>query len=478
MKLFNLTQGMSKRRTGLAIARGIGWAAIGLNSVAYGAICTGVDTTNYNGPGVISDCYFARSEMTNIYIPQLVNSNDKVDSALVWPGYFAPDDYVGGIEVGTYNGWGNGQEAAYVGTCPLYYDESVFNDYTMPNFSANSTYCAGHKSTTHVVFIQAQTGATNSDPYSNAIVTYYLIDGSESTPPSSPGYINDPAPGSVLAGESQAITFTNDGTAENYWVQAGSAVGRNDYHDSGVLDSSATSEPLVNLPTNGTTIYVTVWYKDSEGWKSDPYQFTAFDDGGAGGSSTPPTVTSHTDGGALTSATETFTWSDVGADNYWLQIGSSAGRNDYHDSGQLLGTVTSQEVSDLPGDGTSIIHVRIWYKNNGRWEYNPDTSYTAATVAGSGEPTPPTMTLPAGEATPITTATQTFSWSAVSDSNKYWLQIGTSPGRNDVYDSSELATATDDASGLPTDSSAIYVRVWAFIGGRWVYDNFTYNNAS
>jgi len=163
----------------------------------------------------------------------------------------------------------------------------------------------------------------------------------------------------------------------------------------------------------------------------------------------------------------------VGAANYWLQVGSTTGRNDHFDSGELASDVLEQTVTTIPANG-QLFHVRYWYKQNGKWE-KLDQSYTAADVPGSAEPTPPTMTLPSVD-TPLTTASQSFSWSA-DGATSYWLQIGTSAGRNDYYDSSELAEATDNATGLPTDGSAISVRVWAFSGGKWLYQDFIYNPA-
>ena len=332
---------------------------------------------------------------------------------------------------------------------------------TAPDYETKSSYSVEVSATDNSLTATQTISVTVTDVH----------EGPVTAPP-----ITSPTPGTALTGDSQTINWTTSPGATHYQIQAGSSAGRNDIYDSGELPGTATSELVVNLPTDGSTIHLRISYLDNnQTWHFDDHNFTAFDDGGAGGSSTPPEVTSHTADGTFTSATETFTWSDVGATNYWLQIGSSAGRNDHYDSGQLASTETSQTVSDLPTDG-NIVHVRIWYKSNGKWEYIPDTSYTAATIAGSGEPTPPTMTLPS-IGTPLTTASQSFTWSA-DGATSYWLQIGTSAGRNDYYDSSELEAATDNASGLPTDASVIHVRVWAFSGGTWLYRDNAYNDVT
>ena len=53
----------------------------------------------------------------------------------------------------------------------------------------------------------------------------------------------------------------------------------------------------------------------------------------------------------------TFTWTDSGAAQYWLTVGTSVEAYDLYSGDQ--GTGTSRTVSDLPDDG-STLYVRIW----------------------------------------------------------------------------------------------------------------------
>ncbi|HIE00948.1 MAG TPA: hypothetical protein EYP59_11790, partial [Thiotrichaceae bacterium] len=261
-----------------------------------------------------------------------------------------------------------------------------------------------------------------------------------------PADITDPEPGSTLIGDSQSISLNNDGTTTGYQVQVGSAVGRNDYYDSGVLDHTATGHTLENLPTDASTVYVRVWYKTTEGtWEYKDHEFRA----ASGGGTTAPTIDSPASGTTLAAYGQAFSWSDTGASKYYLQIGSIKGSNDIHDSGPLDGTSTT--VDYLPTDG-STVYVLVWSYNNGKWA-SQDQQFTAD---NSGGVTPPTISfLNTGET--LTSSEQTFTWSDVGASD-YWLQIGTSLGRNDIYDSGVLPSTEQPVFDLPTDGSPIYVR--------------------
>ena len=88
-------------------------------------------------------------------------------------------------------------------------------------------------------------------------------------------------------------------------------------------------------------------------------------------------VTSPTDGSTLATDSQTFTWSAiVDATGYILYVGSTPGGFDYFKG--TLGTGTSQNVTDLPED-SSTIYVRIWTKvpSNPAWHFN-DYRYTAS----------------------------------------------------------------------------------------------------
>ena len=79
------------------------------------------------------------------------------------------------------------------------------------------------------------------------------------------------------------------------------------------------------------------------------------------------------------------------------------------------------------------------------------------------------MTSPANGAT-LAGSSQTFKWSSTTGS--YWLYVGTSIGSNNLYSQSQSGTSVT-VSGLPTDGSNVYVRLWTNTG-TWEYKDYTY----
>ena len=88
--------------------------------------------------------------------------------------------------------------------------------------------------------------------------------------------LSSPAQGSTLAGSSAVFELAANGvTIEKWNVRAGSSVGAKDYKLR-TGDASTTSLTLNNLPTDGSTVYVRLRYKESGLWKTAAdYTYTA-----------------------------------------------------------------------------------------------------------------------------------------------------------------------------------------------------------
>ncbi len=234
-----------------------------------------------------------------------------------------------------------------------------------------------------------------------------------------------------------------------WWLYAGTSLGSSNIHNSGSLGNS-TSTTVSGLPTDGSTLYVRLWYKIGASWFWLDYTYTA----GA-----TPSMTSPTPGAALSGSSQTFYWSANGASvtEWWLWVGTNAGSGDIYDSGSL-GTATSHTVSGLPTDG-STLYVRLWYKIGASWFWL-DYTYTAGA--------PPSMTSPTPGST-LSGSAVTFSWSANGVAvSEWWLYVGTSLGGNNLHNSGSLGSSTSTTvSGLPTDGSTVHVRLWYQTGGSW-----------
>jgi hypothetical protein len=154
-----------------------------------------------------------------------------------------------------------------------------------------------------------------------------------------------------------------------YWLDVGSTPGGNQYYQSGNLGNVLTVT-VNNLPTDGSTVYVTLYSLVGSQWVANAYTYTAFS-----GSSGLGVMQTPTPGTTLSGNQATFTWSaGTGATAYWLDIGSVPGGNQYYQSGNL-GNVLTTTVYSLPADN-STIYVTLYSLVGGQWLSNAYT-YTS-----------------------------------------------------------------------------------------------------
>jgi len=282
-------------------------------------------------------------------------------------------------------------------------------------------------------------------------------------PENSPATMATPAPGSTLTGSSATFTWNPSAVAQAYWIDVGSTQGGNNYYQSGSLPTSTVSQAVNNLPTDGSTIYVTLWTLISGQWQNNQYTYTAFNSGSAKGVITTPTP-----GSTLTGSSVLFSWTPgTGATAYWIDAGSAPGGNQYFQSGNI-GNVTSYNVTGLPTDGSQV-YVTLYSLVGGQWLSNGYT-YTAYSLNGQqGVLTVPT---PGSQ---FTGTTVTFQWTAGAGASAYWLDLGSTPGGNQYYQSGNLGNVlTVTVNGLPSDGSTVYATLWSLVGGQWLSNSYTY----
>jgi serine protease len=71
----------------------------------------------------------------------------------------------------------------------------------------------------------------------------------------------------------------------------------------------------------------------------------------------------------------------------------------------------------------------------------------------------------------------TFSWIAGPGATAYWLDVGTSAGKGDIF-GGNVGTATSQVvSGIPTDGRTIYANLYSNINGTWYGYSYTYTAA-
>ena len=281
--------------------------------------------------------------------------------------------------------------------------------------------------------------------------------------PAGPATMSTPAANSTLTGSSTSFTWYKSAAAQAYWIDAGSTQGGNNYYQSGSLPTTTLSQTVNNLPTDGSTIYVTLWTQISGQWQYNQYTYTAFGSGNPKGVITTPTP-----GSTLTGTSVLFSWTPgSGATAYWIDAGSSPGGNQYFQSGNI-GNVTSYTVTGLPSDG-STVYVTLWSLVAGNWVNNQYT-YTAYSLSGQqGVLTTPT---PGSQ---FTGTTVTFQWTAGAGASAYWLDLGNVPGGNQYYQSGNLGNVlTTTVNGLPSDGSTVYATLYSLVGGQWLSNAYTY----
>ena len=293
------------------------------------------------------------------------------------------------------------------------------------------------------------------------------------------GYVYDATP--QLSGNTTLPDATGTETFEwspglanvaEWWFYLGSQQGALNYYNSGSLSFSTQSATVSGLPVDGSNVYARLWYRlgGESTWYFIEKTYNAF--------GLMPSITSPSPGSQLAGEDETFSWSDngAGAAQYWLEIGSVAGAKDYVNSGNL-GAATSLSVSGLPVDGSSTVYVRLWYRvSGGPWLYIDET-YTAGT-AGAAAPQIISPVAP-GPLTDLT-GTETFEWNPVGTGTHYWLFAGSVAGDNRYLNTGNLGdTMTATVTGLPTNGSNVWLRLWYRVGGvgNWQYIDEQYTAA-
>ena len=271
--------------------------------------------------------------------------------------------------------------------------------------------------------------------------------------------LTSPPKNTMLSGSSVTFTWSHETNAVSYQLLLGSAPGGSDLAS---VTTSNLSTMVNNLPTNGSYVYATL------NGSTDGMNYTLQDSGTYVAYTAIGVMTTPAPGSQFTGTSVTFNWT-AGASSsaYWLDAGSTPGGNNYEQSGNL-GNVQTLTVNNLPNDG-STVYVTLWSYSNGQWLYNEYqyTAYNNASIKG-------VMQTPA-PGSQFTGTTVTFNWSAGTQSTAYWLDVGSTSGGNQYYQSGNLGNSlTATVNGLPNDGSTVYVTLWSLVNGHWLYNEYTY----
>lgn len=178
------------------------------------------------------------------------------------------------------------------------------------------------------------------------------------------------SPSIAAAFTSRTVLFEwSAGTGvSQYWLDVGTAPGIGNLFGAA---TTARAAQVMNLPSSGGTIYVSLWSQINGAWQTPVnYVFQACNGCPA---ESRALLVSPGPGSSLTSTIVPFTWTaPAGATNYWLDIGNSVGNGSIYAGGSTLPTQTV----GLPNDQRTL-YVRLWTKSGGVWLTPVDYTVTA-----------------------------------------------------------------------------------------------------
>jgi hypothetical protein len=132
----------------------------------------------------------------------------------------------------------------------------------------------------------------------------------------------------------------------------------------------------------------------------------------------------------------------------------------YSSQNPQIATVDDQGIVTAVAPGSTRIVV-----NNGTYSYMVSTR--VGLLARIAVPSPDSM---------LHGSSIKFLWTTPTRATAYRIEVGSTPGADDYYQSGSLATTANEQiiNNLPTDGSKIYVTLWTEINGKWGSSQFTY----
>ncbi|WP_158839613.1 M6 family metalloprotease domain-containing protein [Polaribacter sp. L3A8] len=274
--------------------------------------------------------------------------------------------------------------------------------------------------------------------------------------------ISSPTPGSTLSAASINFKWNRPSGANNFDLLVGTTgAGSSNIRSSSTFNT--TNLTVNGLPTNGSTIYVRLWTLNGS-WSYKDYTYKA-----TTATAVEAAISSPTPGSTLSAASINFKWNrPSGASNFDLLVGTTgAGSTNIRSSSTFNGT--NKTVNGLPTNG-STIYVRLWTLN-GSWSYK-DYTYKATTATISNGSANITSPSPGSR---LNSSSINFRWNRPSGATYFDILVGTTgAGSTNIRSSSTFNSTNKTVSGIPTNGSIIYVRLWT-LNGSWKYNDYTYN---
>ena len=169
---------------------------------------------------------------------------------------------------------------------------------------------------------------------------------------------------------------------------------------------------------------------------------------------------------------------DVVAPGTAIQAAYTSGSNAY---ASLTGTsMASPHVAGAfaalrsARPSATVSQIEAALKSTGRAIVSAGVTKPRIRVANALEAigTPAVMTSPDNGS--LVGSSALFQWSAGTGVSSYWLYVGTTgAGSFNIFNASTGTSRSRTVSGLPTGT--IYVRLWSFLYGNWVFQDYVYH---
>jgi Fibronectin type III domain len=242
----------------------------------------------------------------------------------------------------------------------------------------------------------------------------------------------------------ETFVWTGVSDAQAYHLYVGTSPGAGDIVDTG---ETKTTSFQVNGLQPGQTLYARVYTLLKGQWEVDSITFTT----SLSARFTKPLAGDGSDLG------QGIQWTTIlGADSYYLRVGSAPGLKDFLDSGEVVRN--DYETPSLPAG--KEVFARVYTKYGGQWRQR-DASMTLAGAALTS-PSPDVLS---GTAK-VDPLGQLFTWTTISNAESYYLYIGTEPGSKNVLDTGEIQGTSYLVKNLPV-GQRIYVSIWTKASGVW-----------
>jgi serine protease len=263
-----------------------------------------------------------------------------------------------------------------------------------------------------------------------------------------PAELVSPAAGSLIGSSTQTFTWNAGTNVTGYWIDLGRTQGGYEIRQGYV--GASQSLTVSNLPLTGGPLWMRLRSLINGVYQIRDYQFSML-------AASPAKIVSPVSGARLPDSTATFAWdAGVGAQFYWVNVGSSQGGYEYYSN--YVGTSRQLTVSGLPLDGRNV-WVRLMSYIGGAYQ-SVDYRFVAAV------PGPARIEAPTLDAT-IGAPAQAFLWSKGIGATAYWVNVGSTQGGYEFYSNFVGQSRGMTVTGLPMDGRDIWVRLMSLINGEW-----------